>query len=940
MINEEIAKVDVDNSIENRKRKVVDFLKNGQLWVILVLILALILGVYTRVLPMVDHDSGTIPSIFQFVFTPSDIFNGRPGLWDITTNNWALGPDLDPWLFLRYADIIVEKGSLPTVDYMRNVPLGFPTINERDLLPYMIAWNYQIFHFINPKLNIEFGSAVFPVVMFFFTIISFFLFVREVFIRKNKESWNKANIIAIISTFLMVVIPDFLSRTVAGIPEKESAAFFFMFLTFYLFLKSWKSEKIIGVIIFSSLAGISTGMMHMIWGGDSYVFITIAISTLFAFIINKIHRKEFIAYSLWIFISIFIMMFSSNNYSSGTLKSLLSSLDTSISCLVFFICVVHFIIIKMKIDDKILKNRKIPKNILSLIISIILIVIISTILFGPNFIIDKLKVIHQTIFQPVTGRWSTTVAENRQPDFQEWSQSFGPFIKNIPILFWLFFIGSVLLFKKTFERIKKKDALYLTGFYILFLIGIIFSRYSSSSILNGENFISKLFYYSSALLLIFFLFYYYLKYNKENDKSFEDIDYEYLLLFSLYILTLFTARGAVRLIMVLAPIAPIFVGFLIIDVYDRFRKSKDETMKIFLGIVLIIVLLSSLFSFWAFYNQIKSESYGFIPGIYNQQWQKSMEWVRQNTSESAVFAHWWDYGYWLQSIGNRSTVLDGGNAIAFWNYYMGRLVLTGDNQKDSLDFLYSHNANYLLIDSTDIGKYGAFSSIGSDKDYDRYSWIGTYLLDDAQTQETNNQTVYAYVGGVALDEDITVNDNGKTILFPGQKAGAYAIILPVEKIENETRVNQPSIILVYQNKQQKVMMRYASINGKFIDFGSGIEACAYIFPKIEADSSGRVVQNQIGAAMFLSPRLLRGFLAQKYILNDPFNKFPNFKVVHSEPSIIIDNLNSQGMNLPEFVYYQGIQGPIKIWKIQYTGNEKVQQKYLDTDPSKYLSWQL
>ena len=90
--------------------------------------------------------------------------------------------------------------------------------------------------------------------------------------------------------------------------------------------------------------------------------------------------------------------------------------------------------------------------------------------------------------------------------------------------------------------------------------------------------------------------------------------------------------------------------------------------------------------------------------------------------------------------------------------------------------------------------------------------------------------------------------------------------------------------------------------------------------------------------MYLSPRLMRGFLAQKYILNDPFNKFPNFKVVHSEPSIIIDSLNSQGMNLPEFVYYQGIQGPIKIWSIKYNGDEKIKQEYLDTDASKYLDW--
>ena len=49
--------------------------------------------------------------------------------------------------------------------------------------------------------------------------------------KKNKKSVNRANLIALISSLFMIVIPIFLSRTIAGIPEKESAAFFFMFLS-------------------------------------------------------------------------------------------------------------------------------------------------------------------------------------------------------------------------------------------------------------------------------------------------------------------------------------------------------------------------------------------------------------------------------------------------------------------------------------------------------------------------------------------------------------------------------------------------------------------------------------------------------------------------------------------------------------------------------------
>ena len=114
---------------------------------------------------------------------------------------------------------------------------------------------------------------------------------------------------------------------------------------------------------------------------------------------------------------------------------------------------------------------------------------------------------------------------------------------------------------------------------------------------------------------------------------------------------------------------------------------------------------------------------------------------------------------------------------------------------------------------------------------------------------------------------------------------------------------------------------------------------AYVFPRIEQQGQG-IRQNPVGAAMFISPRLFRGMLSQIYILNDPLERFPNFKIAHNEPSLLIDNLRSQGMNVSDFVYFNGIQGPIKIWEIEYTGEEEIKQEYLDKDADKYLDWRL
>ena len=902
--------------LKERKEKAFKFLTKGQAWVVVLLLIAVVLGMYIRALPMTEHSSG------------------NPGLFDITTQTWTLGPDLDPWLFLRSAETIVNEGRLPAIDHMRNVPVGFDNSIESQLLPYMIAYTHKIANMFG-DYPIEFAGVIFPVIMFGLTIISFFLFVRELFVRKTKKGVLKANIMALIATFFMIVTPVFLSRTIAGIPEKESAAFFFLFLALYLFLKAWKSLTVKKSVIYGLLTGIATGLMGLIWGGVVYLFIPIAIATLASFILGKVQRRHLYAYAIWIISSIFILVYFSGRYK---LFSTLTSISSGSAVFVFVVLLVDYLIWNTKIKNwKFLHRYPIPRQIKSFVVSIILMAALSVVFLGPSFIIEKIKVIHQTIFKPIFGRWNITVAENRQPSFQEWSGSFGPYFKNIALMFWLFMIGSVVLFKKMLMRLKKKDSWVLTCSFIFLLAGVVYSRYSTSSVFNGDNFISKAFYYVSVLLFIYLLLRTYLRYQKSGDDAFRKIRYEYILLFSLFIVTLFTVRGAVRLIMVLGPISTIFVGFLVVEVVDRYTKSKESINKVLIGLALILIVIASLYTFYVYHQSISAQAYSFVPSSYNMQWQRAMNWVRESTPTDSVFSHWWDYGYWVQSIGDRATMVDGGNAIVYWNYLVGRHVLTGDNQHDALELLYNHEVNYFLIDSTDIGKYTAFSSIGSDENFDRYSYMRPFVLDSSQTQETASQTLFVYPGGIGLDEDLVIQKNDRDVLLPSGNAGVGAIITPVNTATGQ--FEQPRAIMTYQGQQHDVNIRYLYFKGQLFDYGNGIEAAAYVIPRLNVEG-GRVSLEEQGAMLYVSPRLLRGMLAQVYILDDAFGNFPNFKLVHTQSSLIVDDLRAQGLDLPEFVYYQGLQGPIKIWKIEYTGNEELKEEYVDTDYRKYLSWRL
>ncbi|MBM3247170.1 hypothetical protein FJZ17_01345 [Candidatus Pacearchaeota archaeon] len=902
--------------IEQRKKKIIGYFKeNNKLWIYVVLLLLVILGIYIRYQPLTDH-------------------NGNPGLWDATQNDYTLGPDLDPFLFLRYAREIIETGELSQIDNMRNVPLGFDTTTELQMVSYMIVLTYRVLNIFG-TYSINYAGAFMPVWMFALTIIAFFFFVREIFIRKNeKETELKANLISLVSTLFMIIIPGFLSRTVAGIPEKESVAFFFMFLSFFLFLKAWKTEKLLPSSIIAILAGISTALMGLTWGGVTYIYIAISLATLAAFIINKVNKKETFVYGLWLVSSLLVLLSLTNRFS---LKGFILGLDTGLATACLGILIFHLILWKTNLN-KIIRLDKInlPDNIKTIILFLVVAIIIGLII-SPGSIFELFQRVNDRLIKPVTGRWNTTVAENKQPYFTEWFSSFGK------TLFWAFIIGSIVLFSNIFKKLKRKDNIILTLSYVIFLFGLIFSRYASHpSILDGEGFFSKFMYYGSALIFLATIIYYYNNYHKQKDPAFDNTEYEYLLLFSLFILTLFTARSAVRLIMVLVPLAPIFLSYFLVD--SGFKIKSNNKNKVIYIAIFFILLFITIFSAVDYYKTVKNTSYGYIPYYYTNQWQNAMAWVRENTLENSVFAHWWDYGYWVQSMGNRATVTDGGNVIVWWNYLTGRYVLTGDNQNQALEFLWNHNVDYLLIDSSDIGKYGAFSQIGSNENYDRLSQgpltFVSYPSNMIETK-TGVQRMYTINAGVySLDEDISYTlNNTKYDLFQ-ENSGIGGILLEYGEQQGQAVFKQPHALFINNNKRVDLPIRYLQAGNELYDFKTGINAAVKVIQKVGVSNNQLSVDN-LGSIIYLSPRVLRGLLGQVYILNNSLGNFPNFKIAHIEKDIITRSFSQNYQGLEEFVYYEnygGLQGPIKIWKIEYTGQEKENLEFVQKTVPEYITW--
>jgi len=453
--------------------------------------------------------------------------------------------------------------------------------------------------------------------------------------------------------------------------------------------------------------------------------------------------------------------------------------------------------------------------------------------------------------------------------------------------------------------------------------GILFSRISPSHLFNGENFVSGLFYFVSLVAFFGYLIYVYFK---EKIK----IKPELIILFSWMIFILISAKGAVRLFFAITPFMCFAVAYFLINIFNYFKKSKDDFLKMALGIFLIIIIILTIININGFVQASSSQAKYTGPSA-SIQWQNAMEWVRENTPEGSIFVHWWDYGYWVEYLGERPSLTDGGHAIGFWDHLIGRYVLTTPDPNTALSFMKTHNVSYLLVDPTELGKYPAYSKIGSnDLGEDRFGQIPVITLNQQQTYENEDGIVKVYDGGFANDEDLIYNYQGNEILLPANQAFIAAITFQeTTDSSGENQIDQPNVVFIYNNQQISVPLRYAYFENSLIDFGGGIEAGIRIIPKVDQISEGINV-DQEGALIYLSPKTFKGLIGQLYIFNNALENYDSLTLVKSEQDPIVANLNSVGGNLGDFIYFGGFRGSINIWEVSYPLNIVEREEFLRT----------
>jgi dolichyl-diphosphooligosaccharide--protein glycosyltransferase len=223
------------------------------------------------------------------------------------------------------------------------------------------------------------------------------------------------------------------------------------------------------------------------------------------------------------------------------------------------------------------------------------------------------------------------------------------------------------------------------------------------------------------------------------------------------------------------------------------RKTllKAHVGKEFSGAFILMILLLMTYTFvmpspgatfpWALDHAyspttIAAASLPVRPNQPITDWLDALNWMRVNLKSTDVVAAWWDYGYWITIIANKTSLDDNGTIDLTKIGRVGVMFLS--NETNAIEILKGYNATYVVVFTTftgngtdvgwgDEGKWRWMARIGglNESDYGSYSSTTGSWQWNAKGQGTVIYKMMQYGKQVTLGQTPTVqflsNENGK-----------------------------------------------------------------------------------------------------------------------------------------------------------------------------------
>jgi len=135
------------------------------------------------------------------------------------------------------------------------------------------------------------------------------------------------------------------------------------------------------------------------------------------------------------------------------------------------------------------------------------------------------------------------------------------------------------------------------------------------------------------------------------------------------------------------------------------QKNQNFTKLIFPAVIIILFIIpltmpeNNSWLTWADFTPSILNGGSAYAQFSSDDWKDATFWLKQNTSEDAIIASWWDYGYWITTLSDRTTLADNATLIDWQIQKMAyALITTPDKSWHILSSHYTEDITEYLGD--------------------------------------------------------------------------------------------------------------------------------------------------------------------------------------------------------------------------------------------------
>ncbi len=254
------------------------------------------------------------------------------------------------------------------------------------------------------------------------------------------------------------------------------------------------------------------------------------------------------------------------------------------------------------------------------------------------------------------------------------------------------------------------------------------------------------------------------------------------------------------------------------------KKSTSTSGRItkisYVAVLVFLLLIPTMFPANANWITIVKSPPTILNGgsnyaISTNDWPATLDWIKNNTPKDSVIASWWDYGYWIQTLGGRTTLADNATLSTGVIAQIAKIFLSSPDE--AWKMLRDWGANYILVyivGQEFVSNGQPIYVLGGGGDESKKQWFMRIAGEDTSKFLQN--------------DDFTPNDN----FWQNTLLGKMFPFTPVTYFNPNTHV-----------QSDKYQTGYIAVYSKTIKYpadGNGPLKLVYASPSLNSTSSGIV----------------------------------------------------------------------------------------------------